>query len=66
MLGAVNTTGPARWAPGTTIVHREIWNGRLWAVRPMTVVSDAPDLLVTWIPAGTVRLIPTTPPHRTQ
>ena len=54
-----------RWRPGTTIVHREIWNGRLWAARPMTVVDDTDDLLELWLPHGTVRKVPATPSTRT-
>ena len=30
----------------------------------MIVVSDEPDRLITWIPVGTVRQVPTTPPTR--
>lgn len=52
------------WARGDTIVHREFWQGRLWAARPLTVVEDAGDRLLLWIPRGTVRKVPVTPPSR--
>ena len=52
------------WAPGTTIVVDEVWNGRLWARRPVVVVDDDPARLVVWCPQGTVRKVPTTPPGR--
>lgn len=55
---------PAVWRPGDTIVHQEFWRGRLWAARPLTVVEDSGDRLVLWIPQGTVRKVPVTPPDR--
>lgn len=51
-----------RWAPGTTIVHHEVWAGRVWAARPLVVVEDADDRLLLWIPHGTRRKVPTPPP----
>ncbi len=51
-----------RWATGSTIVVDEVWNGKLWATRPVRVVEDRPDLLVVWCPQGTVRKVPTPPP----
>jgi protein associated with RNAse G/E len=55
---------PVVWRPGETIVHQEFWRGRLWAARPLTVVEDTGDRLVLWIPQGTVRKVPVTPPDR--
>lgn len=52
------------WTRGETIVHREFWQGRLWAARPLTVVEDTGDRLLLWIPQGTVRKVPVTPPSR--
>ena len=52
------------WRPGETVVHQEFWRGRLWAARPLTVVEDTGDRLVLWMPQGTVRKVPTTPPGR--
>jgi len=45
-------------------VHREFWRGRLWAARPLTVVDDREDGLLLWIPQGTLRKVPVTPPTR--
>ncbi|HEV2068182.1 MAG TPA: DUF402 domain-containing protein [Acidimicrobiales bacterium] len=52
------------WRPGEVIVHQETWKGRVWAARPLVVVEDEPDRLVLWLPAGTVRKVPMTPPIR--
>jgi hypothetical protein len=48
-----------RFAPGETVVLRETLGGRLWAARPMTVVLDADDLSMFFIPAGVRWLGPT-------
>lgn len=53
-----------RWEPGETIVHHEVWKGRVWAARPLTVVEDTDERLLLWIPHGTVRKVPMTPPTR--
>ena len=66
-LGAPGSTimpGVTAWAPGTTIVHQEVWFGRLWAARPLVVVADDPGRLLLWIPEGTVRKVPATPSDR--
>src|SRR4051794_38971224 len=52
------------WRPGDVIVHQEVWNGRVWAARPFTVVDDDGDRLVLWMPTGTRRKVPMTPPTR--
>jgi hypothetical protein len=52
----------AQWAPGDTIVWHEIWNDRVWAARPLTVVEDHDDRLLLWCPLGTRRTIPAPPP----
>jgi hypothetical protein len=46
------------WAPGDVIVIQELWHERLWAARPVVVVSDHGDELMLWCPKGTVRKIP--------
>ena len=43
----------ARWCPGDQIVLREVWRGKVWSARPLTVVRDEPDLLVLFQPAST-------------
>lgn len=53
-----------RWSVGDTIIHQEVWRGKLWAARPLIVVEDSPDRLVAWCPRGTVRKVPVTPPTR--
>lgn len=54
----------AVWDPGSTIVHQEVWQGRVWAARPLTVIEDIADRMLLWIPKGTVRKVPATPPSR--
>jgi hypothetical protein len=53
-------------SPGETAVVQEVWAGRVWAARPMTVVRDEPDLVALWFPRGTRWRAPTTPPTRPQ
>lgn len=52
------------WSAGQTIVHQEVWQGRVWAARPLVVVEDAEDRLLLWIPEGAVRMVPVTPAGR--
>ncbi|MGE3074967.1 MAG: DUF402 domain-containing protein [Dehalococcoidia bacterium] len=52
------------WHSGETIVIEEVWRGRTWSRRPVTVVEDAPERLVFWCPGGTRWKVPTTPPSR--
>jgi hypothetical protein len=52
------------WEPGVTIVHQEVWRGRVWAARPLVVVEDSDERLLLWLPRGTVRKVPVTPPGR--
>ncbi len=52
------------WAPGQTIVVQEVWEGMLWAARPVIVVEDRESFLAVWCPKGTRRKVPTTPPTR--
>lgn len=54
----------AVWEPGQTIVHQEVWGDRIWAARPLTVVEDTDERLLLWIPKGTRRKVPVTPPGR--
>ena len=46
------------WQAGETIVHQEVWGGRVWAARPLIVVEDAADRLLLWLPRGTTRKVP--------
>jgi hypothetical protein len=52
------------WHPGQVVVHQEVWAGRLWAARPLFVVEDADERMLLWIPEGTRRKVPVTPPGR--
>jgi hypothetical protein len=47
-----------------TRVVQEIWEGRVWAARPMHVVRDEGDLAALWFPRGTRWKAPTAPPER--
>ena len=40
------------WPPGETIVFRQVWQGRPLLGIPCVVVSDNPELLVTYLPEG--------------
>ena len=52
------------WSPGQVVAHQEVWKGRLWAARPLLVVDDTEEQTLLWIPHGTRRRVPKTPPHR--
>jgi len=39
-----------RFAPGEPVALREIWSGRVFAARPATMVEDAEDRLVFYVP----------------
>jgi hypothetical protein len=41
-----------RWRPGQAIVRREVLRGRVWLSTMVFVVSDEPDLLVSYLPVG--------------
>ena len=49
---------PLYWSPGDQIVYREVWRGKVWTVRPVTVVQDTPDLVVLYLCSGTRWKIP--------
>jgi hypothetical protein len=53
-----------RWSAGEVVVLREVFRGKLWAVRPLRVIEDAGDSLALWCPRGTVRRVPITPACR--
>ena len=48
----------SRWQPGDHVILREVWQGRIWTVRPVTIVRDEPDLIALYMPAGTSWLRP--------
>ena len=51
------------WQPGNHVTLREIWHGRVWSVRPYTVVEDSPSRLLLYAGAG-VRWMKPDPPDR--
>lgn len=40
--------------PGERIVIREVLNGQIWTVRPVTVIEDSNAQLATWLAPGTM------------
>src|SRR5437016_1213513 len=44
--------GAQHWAPGTHIVSRSMWKGRVVAAWPCIVVADSPQATVLYAPAG--------------
>jgi hypothetical protein len=42
------------YRPGDQALLREVWQGKVWAVRPVTVVRDKPDLVALHIAHGTM------------
>ena len=44
--------------PGETIALRQTWAGRVWAARPATVVEDAPEQTMLFVPIGIRWLAP--------
>ena len=50
-----------RFAPGTSVALREIWRGRVWSARPVTVVLDGDDLWMFYLPLGVRWMCPREP-----
>jgi hypothetical protein len=50
-----------RRAAGDEVLLREIWQGSVWSVRPVTVARDTPGALALYIPPGTRWLRPRRP-----
>jgi hypothetical protein len=46
------------------VVLQEVWCGRLWSARPVTVAHDDGAFIALWCPAGTRWKTATTPPMR--
>jgi hypothetical protein len=51
-------------APGEVVVYHEIWEGDVWAARPMIVAQDGEDLVALWFPKHTRWKRPIPPPTR--
>ena len=47
-----------RFEPGETVALRQTWDGRVWAARPATVVEDATEQTMLFIPAETSWMAP--------
>lgn len=43
-----------RWSVGDRIILREVYEGRVWAVRPVTVVADSSDRIALYHAPGTI------------
>jgi predicted RNA-binding protein associated with RNAse of E/G family len=50
--------------PLVNVLVQEVWDGRVWAARPMRVVEETEDASVLWFPRGTSWRAPTSPPTR--
>ncbi len=46
------------WSPGTSIVRRNVWHGRVFSATSAIVVADSGDELVLWVPEGAHRFAP--------
>jgi protein associated with RNAse G/E len=44
----------ASWKPGSSVIIREVWDQRIWTVRPVTVVEDTSELIALYMMPGTV------------
>jgi hypothetical protein len=49
--------------PGARVAVVEVFGGKVWTVRPVTVLRDDPDEIAVWLPAGTVTRYPVGPQH---
>jgi len=43
-----------RFLPGERVVIREVLNGKVWTVRPVTVIEDSEDQFVSYLAPGTL------------
>jgi hypothetical protein len=51
------------FAPGDTAAIIEVLRGRIWTVRPVTVIKDAADEIALWLAPGQVTRYPSGPQH---
>lgn len=51
------------FAPGDVVAVIEVMRGKIWTVRPVTVVKDTPDEIALWLAPGTITRYPTGPQH---
>jgi len=48
------SVGARRFLSGERVVIREVLNGKVWTVRPVTVVEDSDDQFVSYLAPGTL------------
>lgn len=48
---------------GETVVVAEVMNGKVWTVRPVTVIKDTADEIALWLAPGTLTRCPSGPQH---
>lgn len=48
------------FAPGATVVRRDVHRGKIWTAEPFRVISDTPDALMAVCWPGTERIAPAT------
>lgn len=53
----------APFTPGDRVAVVEVVNGRVWTVRPVTVIVDAADEIALWLAPGTITRYPSGPQH---
>jgi hypothetical protein len=53
------------FAPGDGAAVIEVLRGKVWTVRPVTVIEDTADEIVLWLAAGTTTRYPTGAQHGT-
>jgi hypothetical protein len=51
------------FAPGDVAAVIEVMRGKVWTVRPVTVIKDTPDEIALWLAPGTITRYPTGPQH---
>jgi hypothetical protein len=51
------------WAYGDVVEHRHLLRDRVWLTMPVRVVSDVPDLVVTYLPGGAPMTYVSGDPH---
>lgn len=39
-----------RWEPGDVVALREVWDGRVFCARPVTIVEDTPERSIFYVP----------------
>jgi hypothetical protein len=53
-------SSPLNWTVQAQIVLREVWRGKVWTARPVTVVQDGPELIALYVQTDTRWKLPRT------